>query len=185
MCEDTGRSKLLYGLFIGVNGQLSISLFQIFVWTVVTLWALFYVWGVTGSLLAMTSQILGLLGIASVGSVTGRAIGRRTRGEGAVNKAINKKEKIEIKFWSILEEGGRFDLYKLQLFLFTLAIAGYVMYRVLLEGAFPELSNETLLLMGISNGTYVGGKVAARSKQPTPAAEQKNAQAQTGGNEQK
>jgi len=65
----------------------------------------------------------------------------------------------------LLETGGRFDLLKLQLLVFTLLIVLYVIYRVAREGAFPALDENFLLLMGVSNGVYLGSKLTG----PTPA----------------
>ena len=65
-----------------------------------------------------------------------------------------------MRFWALLEnERGMFDLFKLQLFMFTLLIAAYVAFRVVRQSAFPIIDTEFLLLMGISNGLYVGSKV--------------------------
>lgn len=57
--------------------------------------------------------------------------------------------------------GGKPDLLRLQMFIFTLAIWFYVAARVFYEQAFPVLDANVLLLMGVSNGVYVGAKWAA------------------------
>ena len=46
------------------------------------------------------------------------------------------------------------------MFIFTLGAALFVYGRVLNDHAFPELDQNLLLLLGISNGIYVGSKVA-------------------------
>src|SRR5205085_623834 len=42
-------------------------------------------------------------------------------------------------------------------------IAAYVVWRIADSAAFPELDPNTLLLMGVSQGTYIGGKIASTS----------------------
>ena len=51
------------------------------------------------------------------------------------------------------------DLYKLQMFIFTVGIAVYVVWRVIKDHAFPEIQPSMLLLLGISNGVYVASKI--------------------------
>jgi hypothetical protein len=152
------RKRWLMGLFLGEDGQPSLSLFQILLWTVVTVWALLFVFFSTGNLLAMTQQVMVLLGFAGAGSLAARwvASGRPT----APRKGADGGE---AKFWALLENDRGFDLFKLQLFLFTLLIAAYVVFRVVRQSAFPIIDTEFLLLMGVSNGLYVGSKVGQSS----------------------
>lgn len=67
------------------------------------------------------------------------------------------------RFWALIENDRGLDLFKLQLLVFTVLIATYVAARVVRQSAFPELENEFLLLMGVSNSLYVGSKVAQAS----------------------
>jgi septal ring factor EnvC (AmiA/AmiB activator) len=50
---------------------------------------------------------------------------------------------------------------KLQLLVFTLLIASYIVWRIMETAAFPELDTNTLLLLGVSQGTYIGGKLSS------------------------
>jgi hypothetical protein len=154
---ETGKARWFAGLFIDADGQPSLSLFQIFVWTVITVWGLAYVFVVTGSPISLTPEMMGLLGIAGTGSVLARWISNRGE-DGAVPAPADKQEEFE--FWKILSTNGQFDLLKLQLFVFTLMIALYVIWRILDTAAFPALDANTLLLLGISQGVYIGGKLA-------------------------
>ena len=134
------------------------SLFQIFIWTVITVWGLAYVFLVTGSLLSLTTDMMALLGIAGTGSVLSRWISES--GQPPVPAAPTAKAP-KFKFWQMLStKDGTFDLLKLQLFVFTLTIATYVVWRILDSGAFPTLDVNTLLLMGVSQSVYIGGKLA-------------------------
>jgi hypothetical protein len=158
--DDTRRR--IAGLFLGADNQPSLSLFQIFVWTTITVWGFIYVYLVSGSLLNMTSDMMALLGIAGVGTVAARWVGARetpTTPQGAHAQAtVNASENMT--FWRMLSTNGNFDLLKLQLLLFTITIAAYVVYRILDSAAFPVLDANTLLLLGVSQGVYIGGKVA-------------------------
>jgi hypothetical protein len=149
-----------WGLFIGPDRDPSLSLFQIFIWTVITVWGLAYVFLVTGTLLSLTPEMMALLGIAGTGSVLARWIAERSPG-GSTSQPAGAAPKYE--FWYMLSSKGEFDLLKLQLFVFTLMISLYVFWRILDTGAFPELDPNTLLLLGVSQGVYIGGKVAGAS----------------------
>ena len=151
---EVGGRQWFSGLFVGTDGQPSLSLFQIFIWTVVTVWGLLYVFVVTGNLLGLTQEMMWLLGIAGTGSVLSRWISSPRSDEDAHADA----QKLE--FWQILSTDGRFDLLKLQLFVFTLTIAVYLVWRIADTGAFPALDTNTLLLLGVSQGVYIGGKLA-------------------------
>lgn len=139
----------------------SLSLFQIFLWTVITVWGLVYVFIVTGSLLSLTTQFLALLGIAGSGSLLARWVAATRGGEIAGGPGASEAPHLDdFQFWQILSTDGRFDLLKLQTLVFTLVIAVYVISRIIVAGAFPELDQNTLLLLGVSQGIYVGGKLA-------------------------
>jgi len=157
----TGRNwrQWAFGLIAGHDGQASISLFQILLWTLVLIFALVYVMLRTEGLIAVTPEIMGLVGFAGAGSVLGRWIAAsRAPGAPAATGA-----KVRPRFWAILDGGDRIDLYKLQLFIFTVFSAAYVVWNVANDMAFPPLGTELLLLMGVSNGTYVFAKLAEAS----------------------
>jgi hypothetical protein len=155
---ETGEKAWFASLFLGDDHQPSLSLFQIFFWTVITVWGITYVYLTTGSLLAMTASMMALLGIAGVGSVIARWISPEPK---PTNETIDPKVPSKpFEFWQILSTNGNFDLLKLQLLVFTLSIGVYVMWRIADTAAFPELDTNTLLLLGVSQGVYIGGKLA-------------------------
>ena len=158
--EKPGTSGAWWmGLIIGQDEQPSLSLFQILIWTVLTAWSLLFVFFNTGNLLTMTNQVMVLLGFAGVGSLTARwiASGRQLSKPSPANKDDPPR------FWAMLEAEGSLDLFKVQLLLFTVLIAGYVAFRIIRQSAFPELDPQFLLLMGVSNGLYVGTKFTQTS----------------------
>jgi hypothetical protein len=144
------------GLFLGEDGQPSLSLLQILLWTVVTVWSLLFVFFGTFSLLTMTQQVMVLLGFAGAGSLAARWVALRRPRPAPIARD-------DVRFWALLENNGTLDLFKLQLFLFTVLIALFVVFRVVQQSAFPSIDPEFLLLMGVSNGLYVGSKIGQSS----------------------
>jgi hypothetical protein len=151
----------LMGLFLGEDQQPSLSLFQILLWTIVTVWALLYVFFSTGNLLTMTPQVMALLGFAGAGSLAARWVAASRAPAPPIPPGADEAKPPA--FWAILEDRGQLDLFKLQLFLFTVLIAGYVVFRVVRQSAFPALDPEFLMLMGVSNSLYVGSKLTQSS----------------------
>jgi len=165
MCSQNDWQSWRTGLFIGANNEPSLSLFQIFFWTVITVWALVYVFIVTGTLLSLTAEMLTLLGIAGTGSVLARLIASR---QAMVTSppAYLSPPGSPPEFWQMLSTKNSlgvpsFDLMKLQLFVFTLVIGVYIVWRITDTATFPALDTNTLLLLGVSQGIYVGGKFGA------------------------
>lgn len=145
---------------MGTDGQPSLSLFQIFFWTVITVWAMIYVYVITGDLLTMTTSMMALLGIADTGSVIARGIS-------SDDQTVRNDRTLDIvaaqtphSFWQMLATNGKFDLLKLQLFVFTMKVGVYGLWRIANTGSFPDLDSNTLLLLGVSQGVCVGSKLA-------------------------
>lgn len=114
-----------------------------------------FIFALTGELLTLTWQVLALLGIAGLGSVSARFV------SGAPTPASKTSATVanDNNFARLFVTDGSLDVFKLQMFIFTVGAALFVYGRVLIDHAFPEL-DENLLLLGISNGIYVGSKVA-------------------------
>lgn len=151
------------GLFIGEDNAPSLSLFQVFLWTVITVWGVLYVFIVAGSLLSLTPEMMGLLGIAGVGSVAARLIaasGSPPQLAGSPAPVPSSGNDAKALVSEMLSTNDKLDLMKLQLFVFTLVIAVYVVARIADTAAFPALDANTLLLLGVSQGVYIGGKLA-------------------------
>ena len=161
LATDTGAKVGFASLFLGSDHQPSLSLFQIFFWTLITVWGIIYVYLTTGNLLAMTASMMGLLGIAGTGSVIARWVSPDPKPTtGVADLGVPSKP---FEFWQILSTNGNFDLLKLQLLVFTLSIGVYIVWRIADTAAFPELDANTLLLLGVSQGVYIGGKIAGNT----------------------
>lgn len=161
--SDDAAPRWFSGMFIGSDGEPSLSLLQVFLWTSITLWGFFYVFIVAGNLLTMTTEMMGLLGIAGTGSVLARWIAAAA-GNPVPSAATVAVEPPGDSFWRMLATNGAFDLLKFQLFVFTIVTAMYVIWRIADAAAFPVLDANTLLLMGVSQSVYISGKLAALPK---------------------
>jgi hypothetical protein len=68
--------------------------------------------------------------------------------------------------WSDLvgtaEHPGEIDVTRVQMLVFTLVAAGFVAIKLFNSYTIPEIPSGILILMGISNGTYLGAKFADR-----------------------
>lgn len=142
----------LLRLFVGQDGEPSLSLFQMYIWTGLVVAGMIYVFLMSGDLLNISEQVLVLLGLAGLSSISSRFVGAHTAGT---------TPSTGHGFWGMFLVGGKPDLLRLQMFIFTVAIWLYVAVQLYYEQSFPELDANVLLLMGISNGVYVGAKWAA------------------------
>lgn len=160
LSTEDGRRPYGSGLFIGTDNDPSLSLFQIFFWTVITVWGYVYVFIVAGDLLSLSAGVMALLGIAGTGTV----LARWAAVSGRSSSLDGTPAKTDTRFWSMLNTNGQFDLLKLQLFVFTVVIGWYVVCRIADAAAFPELDTNTLLLLGVSQGVYITGKLVGHSR---------------------
>lgn len=136
-------------LFVGVDGKPSLSLFQIYLWTGLVVAGMVYVFCMSGNLLNISPQVLTLLGLAGLSTVSARLVS---------TTAATPPPDTKPGFWGMFVVNGKPDLLRLQMFLFTLVIWAYVAARLYYEQAFPQLEANVLMLMGISNGVYIGAK---------------------------
>ncbi len=168
------KAKGLVGLMnpiwlaAGKIGKASLSLFQIWLWTLVVFASTVYVLFVAGKLIDITEGVLVLLGISGASSLAAKftAVAREERGR-AVAEKEGVKEEREPQWFDLVSTTGRFDLFKFQMLIFTLVTAIFVIRSILHDYSFPEVPGGLLILMGISNGVYLGGKVTT----PSPFAE--------------
>ena len=135
-----------------------------------------YLWWATGELFSFRGDVLWLLGIAGAGSVGARATAALRQEPGRL-KAEEKEiavKKDEANFGDLITTGGKFDLFKFQMLVFTLFTAGYVVVEVVTSLEFPVIPEGLFYLLGISNGSYV----AAKAIKPNPFANFPAAQAE-------
>ncbi|MEA5601472.1 hypothetical protein [Nostoc sp. UHCC 0252] len=59
-------------------------------------------------------------------------------------------------FYDILSDGNGFDLHRIQVALWTLALGLVFIYEVINHGKMPEFDSSLLALQGISSATFIG-----------------------------
>jgi hypothetical protein len=152
-----GRNLLLR-VISTEDGYASLSQLQIVLWTVVVGMSAIYVMTLSGNLISISDGTLILLGIASA-----TALAARLPGSGPPTRApLDPSAPPAEPQWSDLiipdRSTGEIDVTRLQMLSFTLITAAFVLVKVVTDYEIPSIPANFLVLMGISNGVYVGGR---------------------------
>ena len=157
------------------SGRASLSSAQVFFFTLIVLWLAIY-WAIQeGKLISIDNSVLGLLGIAIVGSGVGKITDStrfRATGENwawARRKKWIKKDftrvsvEREPEIGDLLASDQGFDIARFQAVGFSLVVGIALLYKgatAVDAEAFAKFTiDETYLtLLGVSQGAYVGGK---------------------------
>lgn len=168
--------RLLPWNITGATGQTSLSQLQMLVFTLIVATLLFYQWLRTGLLQEISTDLLYLIGISTAGTAaTQVATTVRKDLDPAVYQYVQRlgwftapvpapRRKASAK--GMLMTNGRFDIYKFQMLVFTTIIAAYVVASGADELGNIKISAALLTLMGMSQGAYVGGRVAVDALTP-------------------
>jgi hypothetical protein len=139
-------------------GTYSISVTQALFWTFIVAFSCVYVYMLKAAFIVIPSQILILLGITS-----GTALASRIN---AVSKDVipsdlmkDIRKKRTPKLRDMIFIGGRMNIYKFQMMVFTLVTGIIVMAELIKACNFPEIPNTLIVLMGVSNSLYLGNEV--------------------------
>ena len=148
-------SNLLLRVISTRDGYASLSQLQIVLWTLVVAMSAVYVMTLSGNLISISEGTLVLLGIAS-----GAALAARIPGSPAPVEPVPETPRA-MPEWSDLIIPDRskqdIDVTRLQMLAFTLITAGFILIKVVVDYEIPTIPTNFLVLMGISNGVYVGG----------------------------
>ncbi|MEN9866170.1 MAG: hypothetical protein RL748_1760, partial [Pseudomonadota bacterium] len=148
----------------GSSGHASLSQLQMLLFTLIIATLLFYQWIRTGLLQEISTDLLYLMGISTIGA-----------GGAQVTNSIKKN--LDPKVYDYLQQlgwftapvagahttampsqllltNGRFDIYKFQMAVFTLVIAAYVIAAGGDQLGNIQISATLLSLMGMSQGVY-------------------------------
>jgi hypothetical protein len=168
--------KLSPWCIVGSSGQASLSQLQMFLFTMIVATLLFYQWIRTGLLQEISTDLLYLIGISTLGA-----------GGNEITKSIKKNLDAEVYAYvqqmswftapmerahlsahpsELLLTNDRFDIYKFQMLVFTFVIAAYVIASGANELGNIQISSTLLTLMGMSQGVYIGGHATADSLTP-------------------
>jgi hypothetical protein len=164
-----GRNLLLR-IISTQDGYASLSQLQIVLWTLVVAVSAIYVMTLSGNLINISQGTLILLGIASGAALAARIPGvgqtAPTQAEPATPPATPQATPPApttptTPEWADLIISDRskqeIDVTRLQMLAFTLITAAFVMIKVVVDYEIPAIPANFLMLMGISNGVYVGG----------------------------
>lgn len=160
----------------GVFGRASLSNLQILFFSLIVFWVVLYVLFRTGTLANLSEHVLYLLGIGAIGSGAAKVVAMR-RGRLSFENWAWLKKKGWIKndigrirrppTWAdLVNSDGNFDVFKFQSIVVSL-IVGFGMLIVGFAGgdgkslAEFKIPEGLLGLLGLSQATYIGGKVTA------------------------
>jgi len=164
----------------GVHARASLSKLQLFFFTMVVIWVVVAVLTWTGKLTSLPGDVVVLLGIGAAGTAGGKFAAVAKKRLEFENWAwlIQKrwiKKSIERgpndrtpEFGDLLRTGGEFDIGKFQLLAFSLVVGAALVYFIALGEGVSDLSDfkipgAYLSLIGLSQATYIGGKVVGPS----------------------
>jgi hypothetical protein len=152
-----GRTLLLR-IISTRDGYASLSQTQIVLWTMVVGMSAIYVMTLSGNLISISDGTLVLLGIASAAALAARI---PFAGQ-PVSVPPDSTAAPVMPEWSDLVVPDRttreIDVTRLQMLAFTLITAAFVLIKVVVDYEIPTIPPNFLVLMGISNGVYVGGR---------------------------
>jgi hypothetical protein len=151
-------SQHVLALISSPNGVASLSQFQIMLWTFVVGAAAVYVMVLSGNLIAISTGTLTLLGIAGGTSVLARIAPR------GASPVPTTPAPLGTPYWAQILVNGtdgdtpEIDVTRVQMLIFTLISAAFVAVKVAVSYGIPEIPDNFLILMGISNGIYIAGR---------------------------
>jgi len=150
-------SRHLLAVISSSNGVASLSQFQIMLWTLVVGGSAIYVMALSGNLLSISSGTLVLLGIASGTTVLARVPSKTTPPVDPAAPMV-----VGIPKWSqmLIDDPAtpQIDVTRVQMLIFTLVSAAFVVIKVAVSYSIPDIPDNFLVLMGISNGVYLAGR---------------------------
>jgi hypothetical protein len=156
-------SRRVLSIIAASNGVASLSNFQIMLWTFVVGGAAVYVMTLSGNLISISGGTLTLLGIAGGTTILARISPGQTTAVDPGAPAV-----VYTPRWSQLlvsdAATADVDVTRVQMLMFTLIMAAFVGIKVAVSYSIPEIPDNFLVLMGISNGVYLAG----RQIQPGP-----------------
>jgi len=189
-----GRNLLLR-IISTQDGYASLSQMQVVLWTLVVGLSAIYVMTLSGNLISISDGTLVLLGIASGAALIVRIPALGQSGPDPAAAAAGQSVPVSpdpaatqagqpaavgprpvpaqpvTPEWSDLVIPDRstreIDVTRLQMFAFTLITAAFVVIKVVVDYEIPTIPANFLVLMGISNGVYVGGtRLPSQPKNP-------------------
>lgn len=161
------RRSLLY-TFTNFRQQVSLSLVQLFIFTIAVAVMVAWHFGRTWQLTNLSTDVLFLLGISAAGATAGAWADiskNRLKWEnwlwlknlGAFNEDLST---IPLNLGQLVTTRGEFDLYRFQALLFTLLVAPAFVFSSLYSLDTAAIPEGILSVLGLSQVTYLVGKMA-------------------------
>lgn len=162
------RKKALYFLFSDYRHQISLNLFQLFIFSVAVILTAAYYFGRTGVLTDLSDTVLLLLGISATGAVAGAWGDRMTdRLSWASWRWLDRhgafqqvNSDLDLRLSQLVTTRGEFDLYRFQALLFTLLVAPSFVIAAAYTLGSMVIPAGILAVLGLSQITYLVGKFA-------------------------
>ncbi|MGL5891900.1 MAG: hypothetical protein ACRC3B_18550, partial [Bacteroidia bacterium] len=147
------------------NGAYSLAKVQLAFWTVIIILSETYIWCITGVLPDLSASSLILLGLSVGTTALSTAVGYANELKGQTTSG---------SFWTdIISDSAKVpSLHRVQMVIWTLLIGFYFVRQSWLHFSMPDISDNLLILMGISSGTYVAFKTQERKTAPVAQAAQ-------------
>jgi hypothetical protein len=149
-------------------GEASVAQLQVLLFTFIVAARLFDLWLSTGGLSDVSKDLLTLLGISAVGGVGSKftqtlktGLKEETAGYLMAKDWYNWQSvpaREHATLHNLLLTDDRLDVYKFQMAIFTVVVAGYVISSSETSLGEVKISETILYLIGISQGVYVAGK---------------------------
>jgi hypothetical protein len=146
-------------------GTYSISKAQALFWTCLVAFSCVYVYVLKAAFIMIPAQILILLGLTG-GTALASRINAVSKDATVPKEILNEVKGIVQRQGRIprlrdmISIGGRMNVYKFQMVVFTL-ITGIIVFVELIKGFnFPEIPDTLIVLMGVSNTLYLGNEVS-------------------------
>jgi hypothetical protein len=152
--KASGRFGWILDVIKVRDGTASLSSLQMLLWTILVIGCAAYVMTLSGTLIDITGGTLTLLGIAGATRLTAAYTENNTT---MPPMPITMRPQ-----WSDVvrsDNTGTIDITRIQMLLFTLLSASFVVLAVLTTYVIPDIPSGYQVLMGISNGIYVGRKL--------------------------
>lgn len=140
-------------------GNYSISASQILFWSAIVIFASVYVFYCRSDFLDITGQVLTLLGISG-GTALAAKGNALIKNRDIPDEFFKDIQRTRVpRFRDIICISGIPNIFKFQIFAFTLVNGIIVLNQLYTSFNFPEIPDMQLTLMGISNGVYLGNEI--------------------------
>ncbi len=143
------------------HGLYSLGKSQMAFWGLLVMLSFAGVWLLTGAMERIPEQVLILLGISGATGLSAIVIGNNKQANQA---AANARPRATQGFWrDICNDGNGLSFHRMQVVAWTIFLGLVFVRAVVNVMSMPEFPETLLVLMGISNGVYLGFKIPEQS----------------------